>query len=388
MSHYVDYGIYDKKHTIQPDQAQEFVKLLLDKIGYNTDGSEDMNVEESYHNTRIVIHQTKDGMKIANEMNRFQFRDRSTTLEIAHWYDNLDKYSIRYSKEDAKNVAYDYLTELVSADPKLRGMDVVIGDPKDAFVELKAIDNHLVYSVSRMYFHLEVQVDAATGSIVNKEMIKITGKEVPGCAGVGVSKLTQQDIKKIEERVDALLYYELTDDDLNQLPVLKEMVDATNSRIEYNDLVRLPISVEEWTEYASFFKEKFDIQHDVYYDSDLQSNYVLYDGKIYTIRYNENYEDTPFTVELFPANIEYDRRAITILKNETENIPKFTEAIELIGTWEVSVRNSTGILESEQQRYQSYMFQKNTEKYGADAEQYARIFYYNGNYYEPSFSIC
>jgi hypothetical protein len=70
-----------------------------------------------------------------------------------------------------------------------------------------------------------------------------------------------------------------------------------------------------------------------------------------------------------------------------QNIPKFQDAIEMMGTWVVSVRNSTGILESEQQRYQNYLVGKNTEKYGADAE-YARIFYYDGNYYEPSFVIC
>jgi hypothetical protein len=239
-----------------------------------------------------------------------------------------------------------------------------------------------------MYFHLEVLVDAVTGDVVNKNMLKITGEEIPGCAGVGVSKLTQQDIKKIEERVGELLYYELTDDDLSQLPVLKEMVDGTNSRTEYNDIVRLPISVEGWTEYASFFKGKFDMQHDVYYDSDLRSNYVLYNGQIYTIRYNENYKDTPFTVELFPANIDYDRKAIIVSEDEViQNIPKFQDAIEMMGTWVVSVRNSTGILESEQQRYQNYLVGKNTEKYGADAE-YARIFYYDGNYYEPSFVIC
>ncbi|MGY5148395.1 MAG: hypothetical protein ACW9W4_10395 [Candidatus Nitrosopumilus sp. bin_7KS] len=388
LSHYVDYNIFDRNYTIPPEQAQDFVKSLLNKIGYETDGSEYVQVEESYHNTKIVIHQTKDGMKIANEMNRFQFRDRSTLLEITHWYDNLDEYDLKYSPNDAKNIAHDYLVEFVSADPKLRDMDIVIGKPQFAFVELKAIDNRLVYSVSKMYFHLEIQVDAVTGDVVNADTIKITGKEIPGCAGVGVSKLTQQDIEKIEERVGELLYYELVDDDLNQLPVLKEMVDATTSRTEYNDRVRLPIFIEEWNDYKIFFKEKFDQQHDEYYESDLQSNYVLYGDKIYTIRYNENYADTPFTVEMFPANIDYDHKAITILNNETGNIPKFVQAIELMGTWEVSVRNSTGILESEQQRYQSYLFEKNTEKFGLDAEEYARIFYYDGNYYEPSFTIC
>ncbi len=120
----------------------------------------------------------------------------------------------------------------------------------------------------------------------------------------------------------------------------------------------------------------------------MKSNYVLYDGKIYTIRYNENYEDTPFAVELFPANVDYDEKAITILKNETDSIPKFTEAVEMMGTWEVSVRNSTGILEGEQNRYMDYVHQKNIEKFGEGAKQYAQIFYYDGNYYDPSFVIC
>ncbi|MFB5621059.1 MAG: hypothetical protein ACE5RC_08030, partial [Nitrosopumilus sp.] len=282
LSRYVDYNIFDKNYVIPSDQAQEFVKSLLDRIGYKIDGSEDVDVEESHHKTSIMIYQTKDGMKITNEMNRFQFRDGSMLLEIAHWYDNLDEYLVRYSPDDAKNIAHDYLAELVSEDPNLRDAGVVIGDADYAFAELNAIDNRLVYSVSRMYFHVIVQIDAVTGDVINADMINITGKEIPGCASVGVSRLTQQDIKNIEDRTGNLLYYELTDKDLDQLPVLKEMINATNSRTEYNDRVRLPISIEEWDGYALFFKEKFDQQHDEYYESDLQSNYVLYGDKTYT----------------------------------------------------------------------------------------------------------
>ena len=266
-------------------------------------------------------------------------------------------------------------------------MDIQIFPPHN--VEMKVIQDHLVYAVSGIYFHTEVHVDAHSGEIVNADVIKITGKETPGCASVGVKKLTTQDVKSMEKRVDTLLYYELTDDDLGQLPVLKEMIDATNSRIEYNDKVRLSISVDEWNGYASFFKEKFDEQHEVYYESDLKSNYVLYGDRVYTVRYNENYQDAPLQVELFPENFDYDRRSITITEGEIINkTPKFKESIDLMGTWGVSVRNSTGILESEQQRYQDYLSQKNIEQFGKDAKEYAHIFYYNGNYYEPSFTIC
>lgn len=192
----------------------------------------------------------------------------------------------------------------------------------------------------------------------------------------------------MEKRIGTLLYYDLTDDDLEQLPVLKEMIDAVNSRIKYNDRVHLPISIDEWNEYDEFFKEKFDEQYEIY-EIDLRNNNILYNDKRYEVRYNKNYNDTPLWVELIPSNYNYGHKAITISEDDLiSNIPKVTEAISMMETWKVSVRNSTGILESEQSRYQNYLSQKNIEKHGNYAEHYARIFYYNGNYYEPSFVIC
>lgn len=344
-SRYVTYGLYGKENALPKENAEKFVDSLMKDIGYDRDGSEHVDFTDFGSKKEMVIQQKKDGWIIANEIHRFSFRDDSTSIDLGRWYTNLDEFEIKYSQDDAKQIAYDFILT-ISTDSKLQGMDIQIVPPRN--VEMKVIQDHLVYAVSGIYFHTDVHVDVNSGEIVNADVIKITGQETPGCASVGVKKLTTQDVKSMEKRVGTLLYYELTDDDLGQLSVLKEMIDATNSRIEYNDQVRLPISVDEWTEYASFFKEKFDEQHEVYYESDLKSNYVLYGDRVYTARYNENYQDAPLQVEIFPENFDYDRRSITITEGEIINrTPRFKESIDLMGTWEVSVRNSTGILESE-----------------------------------------
>jgi len=385
-SQFVDYSIHGKENAIPKDQAEIFADYVFGQIGYKRDGSEWVDMTDFGNRKEIVIQQRKDGWIIENEMHRFNFQNDMTSIQIGHWYTNLDAFEIKYSQDDAKKIAYDFIQSKINSDSRLREMNLEISYPE--YTQMKILQDHLVYGISGIYPHIEIQVDTHSGNIVNADLIKISGKEMWGCASIGVSRLTAQDIAKMQ-KMGELLYFELTDDDLKQLPILEEMIDTTNSRTEYNDRVALPISIPEWNDYDNFIKEKFKEQHETYYKTDLQNIHILYNDKRYGVYYNENYPDTPLWVESFPDNFDYEQKTITILGNELANhAPKIKEAINMMGTWEVSVWNSTSILENEQQRYQEYLHQKTIEKYGSDPEQYVSIFYYDGSYYEPSFAIC
>lgn len=150
--------MYGKENTIPVDKAEEFVNSIMKQIGYDRDGSEQFDLTDFGNRKEIVIQQKKDGWIIQNEIHRFNFRDDSTSIDLGRWYTNLDEFEIRYSQDDAKQIAYDFIQSRINSDSKLHEMNLEIFYPE--YAQMKIIQNYLVYAISGIYPHIEVQVDA------------------------------------------------------------------------------------------------------------------------------------------------------------------------------------------------------------------------------------
>ena len=117
-SRHVNYGLHGKENAMPKDQAQEFVDSLMEKIGYDQNGSERVDFTDFGSKKEISIQQKKDDWIIANEIHRFNFRGDSTSIDLGRWYTNLDEFEIKYSQDDAKQIAHDFILTKISTDSK------------------------------------------------------------------------------------------------------------------------------------------------------------------------------------------------------------------------------------------------------------------------------
>lgn len=208
------------------------------------------------------------------------------------------------------------------------------------------------------------------------------------CASIQVYRLSDYDLNRRQERSkEPLQFLEFTDNDLKEIPAVKRMIEAIGNRIEYNDSSHIEVATEEVESYREFLSEKFEQQFG--YDPDFYEHgdpYILYNDKTYWVNLGG------YSVEYFPTKtltVEESKNpkkeAIAITDEDMAALPAIKKGIEMIGTYEVSPRNSTGLPEHEWNQYRDYFEEKSVEQLGNET---TTLFLYNGKYYEVGFAIC
>lgn len=206
------------------------------------------------------------------------------------------------------------------------------------------------------------------------------------CVWVGAVKLADRELALIQNNTEnPTLFLDLTNDDLKQVPKLKEAIDKVDPLVQYNDMGRTTITPAEARDYQQFFAKKFEEQ----YNSKLKNEqfvFVYYNGKTYVID-GLILTDTPNDIELsaalYTAKVS---ESITIMDADFDSIPKVKKVIDEIGTYEVSPHASVGLPEDEQNMIQKWFERKYKEQYGVDGS--TSYFHYNGKSYSASFAIC
>ncbi|MGI0009916.1 MAG: hypothetical protein ACREAE_00780 [Nitrosopumilaceae archaeon] len=208
------------------------------------------------------------------------------------------------------------------------------------------------------------------------------------CAWVGVHRLSDHDLQIRKQNIPSLRFLQVTDDDLKELPKLKQMIDAVNDRVEYNHIGRITISSAEWYTYYEFLEKKFVEQYDKavpeWFEPDLK-----YNEKKYAVGYESSSTSYRLKAELIPDLPSGITPELQITEEDMAKLPKIKEAIDQIGTYEISPYNSTGLPELEQRNYMKWFESKYQEQYGNVARTYSDYhFQYDDKYYDAGFTIC
>jgi hypothetical protein len=157
----VDYSLDGTK--IPKSDADSFVDSFMKNINYQMDRTEKIDRTDYGTYYRIAISQKNHGWIIQNQMAQFEFWKDSSTIYIrlGKWYNNLPQIELKTSQDEAKKIAFDYLTSEARKDPKLSQQ---IG--KSEWVQMEVVNDRLVYVVAGSGFPLNVLVDPVSGNVV------------------------------------------------------------------------------------------------------------------------------------------------------------------------------------------------------------------------------
>jgi len=206
------------------------------------------------------------------------------------------------------------------------------------------------------------------------------------CAWVGVQKLVERDLNSLQNNTEnPIQFLDVTDNDLNQIPKVREALNKVSNMVEYNDIGRARFSPAEANEYHKFLANKFEQQ----YNSELKKEFFVF------IKYNDKtYVVDGFMFEGFSDDVQlsaslYTEKAlqpITLTEDDFGSIPKIKKAIDEIGSYQVSPHASVGLPEDEQTRIQKWFEKEYKEQYGV--EGFTPYFHYKEKSYSVSFAIC
>jgi hypothetical protein len=236
------------------------------------------------------------------------------------------------------------------------------------------------------------------------------------CATISLRLLTPDKLDEIKSSDKDVLFFEINEKDLKEMPVLDELIRATHYlQPPVNDYAHAEMGMRELVDYEFFIMEKsiekYNDSQDDYFmklDSDLNKRLadpakqgfsnefiapqIIYNDKTYVIGHtvfwaSDEHEMQSLSVHL-QENIDVDEKFITLTEKDMKKIPKLKQAIENIGTELESVVAFKGLPENpDWNEYREWFDQKRTEHFNLD-ETYVPGFAYKNKYYDLGFPIC
>jgi hypothetical protein len=211
------------------------------------------------------------------------------------------------------------------------------------------------------------------------------------CASLGVSKLSERDLQQISDNPDYKNIMTLSDNDLEEVPKLAQLIDKVSNKISFNDESRFIVTISEMQQYYDHLGEKFEQQYGFEMEKKKDSLLIEYNGKMYVIAgfaFPKSGYDTENDVELVVVKDPMIKAAKIVLVDEDfVEIPKIKKAVEEIGTYQVSTFESIGMPEDERSQYGKWFEEKHKSKYGNTTGPYS-YFKYGDKVYSAFSVIC
>ena len=236
------------------------------------------------------------------------------------------------------------------------------------------------------------------------------------CAHVSLRLLSADKLEQYQSRDKEVRFFEITETDLEKLPVLDELIQVTH-HLEFttNDDARAEMGLREFVDYEFFIMEKaiekYNNSQDDYFikldgnldeklanpkpqgfSNEFLSPQLVYDDNVYVLSHTffwvaNEHETQSMSVHL-QDSIDNDKKFITLTDEDMESIPKIKQAIEKIGTEFENIHARKGLPENpDWNEYREWFEQKKTEQFNLD-EIYVPGFVYNNEYYDLGFPIC
>ncbi|MCV0409619.1 hypothetical protein [Nitrosopumilus sp.] len=252
--------------------------------------------------------------------------------------------------------------------------------------------------------------------IASIEDNRITLNPTDTCAHISLRLLSADNLEQYQSRDKEIRFFEITKTDLEKLPVLDELIQATH-HLEFttNDDARAEMGLRELVDYEFFIMgkaiDKYDDSQDDYFvkldgnldekladpkpqgfSNEFLSPQLVYDDNAYVLSHTffwvANEHETQHMSVHLQDSIDHDKKFITITEKDMESIPKIKQAIEKIGTEFESIVAYKGLPENpDWNEYREWFGQKKTEQFNLD-ETYVPGFVYNNEYYDLGFPIC
>lgn len=236
------------------------------------------------------------------------------------------------------------------------------------------------------------------------------------CAHISLRLLSADKLEQYQARDKEVQFFEITETDLEELPVLDELIQATH-HLEFttNDDARAEMGLRELVDYEFFIMEKSitkynDSQDDYFlkldgnldeklanpkpqgFSNEFLSPQIVYDDKVYVLSHTffwvANEHETQHISVHLQDSLDNNKKFITLTDEDMESIPKIKQTIEKIGTEFESIHARKGLPEHpDWNEYREWFEQKKTEQINLD-ETYVPGFVYNDDYYDLGFPIC
>ena len=155
--------VKDVGFRMNKTEALDSVRSFMKNIDFKLDGTEQVDVVDFVNRIQITIQQTNSGWIVQNQRMEFSFWQDHTTISLGKWYTNVASVELRYSQDQAKQIAYEYLKSEMQTNSTLKELGVV---SYPNYVQMEIIDDSLVYVVSGEGFKgVEVIVNPYSGAI-------------------------------------------------------------------------------------------------------------------------------------------------------------------------------------------------------------------------------
>lgn len=205
------------------------------------------------------------------------------------------------------------------------------------------------------------------------------------CASLGIERVTDREIsiRQSYNASEPIQFLDITDADLRDIPELEKAIKKVENRIEFNKQGRMVLSYDETKYYYDFFNNKSLEQH----KTKLNEWWFLirYNGTTYGVS-NLMVPESPQEMEITIEKASYGYGPIKITDDDLQNIPKIKDAINEIGTYEISPLDNVGLPEDQWYHIQRWFEGKYREQYGKDGVTW--YFHHNDKNYSASFAIC
>lgn len=205
------------------------------------------------------------------------------------------------------------------------------------------------------------------------------------CAVLGVERLTDReiDIRQSYNVSEPIEFLDFTDNDLRNVPELKKGIDKVDNKVEFNKQGRTVLSYDETKQYYDFFNDKSVQQN----NAKLNEWWFLirYNGTMYGVG-NLMVPESPQEMEITVEQASYGYGPIKVTDVDLLYTPKIKDAINEIGTYEVSPMDNVGMPEDQWYYLQRWFEEKYQEQYNKSGVTW--YFHYNNKNYSASFGIC
>jgi hypothetical protein len=227
--------------------------------------------------------------------------------------------------------------------------------------------------------------------------------------GVGLTHFSDDEFQKFvkeEGSIENLNVIKLTDEELEKVPVIKEMIEKSlREEFPLNSVGILDSTLDEIKHNHNYVAQKYATKYnknaDSYFSTKLpdksqlekfpdsywheyEGRFFKYGEKYYSFYDNNllvNYGD-PHRIEVgvLKHDLTPDRFYVELTDDDWQNIPKVKEAMDKIGTLQEDIRVQTGLPKSELIKYRAWVDDSRGMVVGSFLE-------YRGEYYRISFWI-
>lgn len=138
---------FSRKPLAEPNKkaAENFARNFMTKIGFNLDGSEQIEATGSDDRADVYVQQRVKGWIVPYHTTSFHFSKDYTIIELGRWYQGLEKFEFGLDQEEAKNIATEFMNKEVEDNPKFARHNYVIFNAYNQRVSI--FDDKVVYEV-------------------------------------------------------------------------------------------------------------------------------------------------------------------------------------------------------------------------------------------------